>query len=843
MAVTCVRWMNDSHAVSGSLDKTVRIWDTTSSECQRIFKGHNGTINDLKVVAQKNYIITGSSDGSVRYWDLKTGTSFRISQFSDPVANIALDGSGQFAWITTKSGAGLIETCNVFRYQAPYLFSLPESASEIDELHRVHRQKLSAAISAFNKKNYIGAMERVTQARSIKGYERDYPAFQRWADLYKVLPKLKLKDVWKHADLIEHKDRITSLAVSPVSETFFSAAKDQSIIQWDIETRRVTTILSEFNKPISALMVTSDGNRILAAYGENIQLLDIQGGQKLSLFCHHAGNVTALAITADGRFALSADDKGALYLWRLLTGEMMAAFDNKETANKKNIISTIAVTPDGRFAVTGNLNDYLVSVWDMETGKIVRVLDGHENVVTSIAVTSDGRHILSGSADGTLRLWQVQSSRKKSVRVMRGHTKRINQVAIDFQSKLAISASEDRSVRLWDVISGECLHVLEEVNCGFTTAVLSFDGHYAFAGNSDGTIMVWCLDWLLEKNASEEWDDGADIYIRNHFTTRTVTEPHKELQTITQILKFAGYGWLKKDNIGLKLIEFSQSFQNKILPGSKLSRSAMVEKQASRRKKNLLYGILTSIVVVVTLTLIFKSKPLTDNNALQEKNNKVENIKITDEAEQLTVDKLLKIAALLAKLNNKIINHNGQVNTRSLKVPVNINELSRVLKLQKTDLLDAWGQAFRYKGYIHGTFQGRIILRSAGLDKKYKTDDDLLLNGYPYWNSLEVRKNNQRVVKLSSLGNIIVQSQQEELLAEYDDETEEINQENEVLSLNFQENDIQESDRQEPDTQEVDEQQTFYDEEQDNESQDNQVIDGLEVKLRQEIFVESLLIK
>ncbi|MCK5648091.1 MAG: hypothetical protein KAI22_04355, partial [Gammaproteobacteria bacterium] len=744
MAITSVQWLDDKHILSGSQDKTIRLWDITTGQCQRIYKGHLGMVNVLRADVKQGFILSGSSDGAVRFWDITTASSYTISQFSGAVRHITLDASKSFALIVTPSGISMIETSNFFRYHASYLFSLPESAVEVDQLSREYQQKITLAKSFLNKNN-INAMEEIQQARSIKGYERDYSAFKHWSKLYSFFPKLNLKDIWKHKDLKVHQDRIVSLDVSPLNDKFYSAGKDHSVYQWDIETQQLNKIFPELEKSISAIKVTSDGAGLLIACAENILLMDINSGKQLSLFSNHQADVIAMAITADGRFVLSSDDKGHFYLWRLLTGEVMADF-----TDKKNTVTTIVVTPDGRFALTGQRNNNSVLIWDMTTGKCISELQEHENIVTSIAVTSNGRYLLSASADASLRLWQVQSSRKKSVRVMTGHTQRINQVAIDYQGKIALSVSADKSVRVWDIMNGECLYSFENVNVSYTTAVLSMDGQYAFSGDAQGEIIVWCLDWLLAKKTYQQWDKSADIYIDNYFATHKTSEPHKELSNMLRILKYAGYGWLDKNEAGLQLVNFSQAHLNIILPGSKLSRSKVSEKQNSGSRKPVLYVFFSAAVFM--LILIFSITGTQSEPDLDETKSEMDlQIKITDENEQATINTMVDIAVLLSKLNNRAIIHNGRLLQRSLRVPLDIDELQKILRLNDADLFDSWGHAFKYQGVRNGPLQGRIVLRSSGYDQQYKTDDDLLLNGFPHWDSLEIRKNNRRLLKLSSL--------------------------------------------------------------------------------------------
>lgn len=747
MAITCVQWLDDTHILSGSQDKTIRLWDIMTGQCQRIYKGHLGMVNALRADVKQGIIISGSSDGAVRFWDIATGSSYTISQFSGAVSYITLDQSKLFALIVTPAGANMIETNNFFRYHAAYLFSLPESAVEVDQLSREYQLKITRAKSFLNKNNNT-AMEEMQQARSIKGYERDYSAFKHWSKLYSFFPKLALKNVWKHKDLKAHQERIVSLDVSPLNDKFYSAAKDQSVYQWDVETQQAKKIFPELKKSISAIKVTANGAGLLVACAENILVMDIDSGRQLSLFSNHQADVIAMTITADGRFALSSDDKGHFYLWRLLTGDVMADF-----TDKKQMVTTIAVTPDGRFALTGQRNNNSVSIWDMATGKIISELQEHENIVTSIAVSSNGRFFLSASADGSLRLWQVQSSRKKSVRVMTGHTQRINQVAIDYQGKIALSVSTDKSIRIWDIIKGECLYSFDNVIVDYTTAALSMDGQYAYSGDAQGSIIVWCLDWLLKKKTYQEWDNNADIYLENYFATHKKSTPHKELSNMLRTLEYAGFGWLDKNETGLQLANISQAHLSIILPGSKLSRSKVSEKQNSGSKKRVFYVIFAAFVFFLILT--FSLTGIQSEADLDEIKSEMDSqIQIADENERATINTMIDIAVLLSKLNNQAIIQNGRLDPGTLRVPLDIEQLQKILRLNETELSDSWGRVFKYQGVRKGPFQGRIVLRSSGYDQQYKTEDDLLLSGFPHWDSLEIRKNNTRLLKLSSLNDI-----------------------------------------------------------------------------------------
>jgi WD40 repeat protein len=92
----------------------------------------------------------------------------------------------------------------------------------------------------------------------------------------------------------------------------------------------------------------------------------------------------------------------------------------------------VAVSPDGGWFVTMEfvrswqerpiqpppfrpVLDYFdwpspLRIWELETGKQLAVLEGHEKGVTDVAVSPDGRWIASCGWDGTIRVWEVPPS-------------------------------------------------------------------------------------------------------------------------------------------------------------------------------------------------------------------------------------------------------------------------------------------------------------------------------------------------------------------------------------------------------------------------------------------------
>jgi len=53
--------------VSGSYDKTVRVWDLRMGTCLRVLAGHSKAVFCLQTAYDR--IVSGSADSTVRIWD------------------------------------------------------------------------------------------------------------------------------------------------------------------------------------------------------------------------------------------------------------------------------------------------------------------------------------------------------------------------------------------------------------------------------------------------------------------------------------------------------------------------------------------------------------------------------------------------------------------------------------------------------------------------------------------------------------------------------------------------------------------------------------------------------
>ena len=79
-------------------------------------------------------------------------------------------------------------------------------------------------------------------------------------------------------------------------------------------------------------------------------------------------------------------------------------------------VSSVAISPDGRFIVSGS-HDNTICIWDAKTGEIIfGPLPGHTDWVVSVAFSQDGKRVMSFSYDQMIRIWNIERREHISTR-------------------------------------------------------------------------------------------------------------------------------------------------------------------------------------------------------------------------------------------------------------------------------------------------------------------------------------------------------------------------------------------------------------------------------------------
>lgn len=211
-----------------------------------------------------------------------------------------------------------------------------------------------------------------------------------------------------------------------------------------------------------AVVVTPDGKVLFCGQRSLVQAVDLATGRTIELKNPPTiAPYAQLSLTPDGRTLVVGDEKG-VEIWDWQRGKKMRTLDRAG--------EEIVVLPDGKSIIANNGE---LQRWDVATGKPLWTDTfewGHVGAVLSLAFSADGKRLASGSADGTVRLWDVTTSRP--LRVWHGHAARrpiplhnwreagVQSLDITPDGRWILSVGSDDRLKLWEAAADKEIRTL-----------------------------------------------------------------------------------------------------------------------------------------------------------------------------------------------------------------------------------------------------------------------------------------------------------------------------------------------------------------------------------------------
>jgi serine/threonine protein kinase len=134
------------------------------------------------------------------------------------------------------------------------------------------------------------------------------------------------------------------------------------------------------------------------------------------------------------------------YLWRLLHSDLSTV------RGHAGAVTSVCFSPDGR-RLGGASKDGAVKVWDVGNEQKVLTLIGHKSAVWAVGFSPDGRRLASGSGDETVKVRDAATGQE--VLSLRGHTRAVTSVCFSPDGTRLASGSEDKTVKVWDTAIGK----------------------------------------------------------------------------------------------------------------------------------------------------------------------------------------------------------------------------------------------------------------------------------------------------------------------------------------------------------------------------------------------------
>jgi WD40 repeat protein len=199
---------------------------------------------------------------------------------------------------------------------------------------------------------------------------------------------------------------------------------------------------------------------------------------------------------------------------------------------------SISFSPDDVMLVCG-YEDGSVKIWNVQTSNLVQLFNGHVKPVRSVMFSPCGTMILSGGDNTMVQIWDISPGRCNCV--LDGHSDQVLAVCWSGIGDRVISGSLDCSVMVWDVSSSTCLMILYGHTKGVTSVACSCDSSLIASGSKDGTVQVHdarsgdCLQSISTNNSisSVQFSTYGDKLLYTNWDTAKIWDLSRNMQLST----------------------------------------------------------------------------------------------------------------------------------------------------------------------------------------------------------------------------------------------------------------------------------------------------------------------
>ena len=446
---------------SGSEDKTVKFWDVGTGKELKTLKGHQDRVNSVSFSPDGKTLASGSADNTVKLWDVGTGKELKTLKWNqDEVSSVSFSPDGK-----TLAFAGWDGTVKLWDVVTGKEFkTLKGSKSSIPVVN-------SVSFSPDGKTLATASWDGTVKLWDV-GTGKE-PKTLKW-----------------------NQGRYTSLSFSPDGKTLAAASWDNTVKLWDVVTGKELKTLNGHQDLVRSVSYAPDGKTLASGSQDGtVKLWDVGTGKELNTLNGHQDVVNSVSFSPDGKTLASGSVDKTVRIW-----EVKALWDNgkeppisQPLRGQEDEVWAVAFSPPDRKQIASGGKDGTLRLWDGNTGKAIRILQGHTKGVASVAFSPDGKEIVSGSDDKTLRIWDAKTG--KAIRTLQGHTGEVWSVAFSPDSKRIVSGSDDKTLRLWDAKTGKAIgNPLQGHRDWVRSVAFSFDGKRIVSGSTDKTLRIWDVE-------------------------------------------------------------------------------------------------------------------------------------------------------------------------------------------------------------------------------------------------------------------------------------------------------------------------------------------------------------
>lgn len=464
--VNCIFLSKDGKTLlSGDKNGKIIVWDALKGEVLTTIDGHEGGVNTAKLSTDGQMIVSGGEDELLKLWTIQGDSIKTIRGFSAPIKNLAISPDGDR--IVTGGG----------KNNSPEV-KLVDPEKGVILADALDSYKGSGAALAYTKVIMTGfaVIGNVANGRIGKDmttiFVMSYSNIEFTNDGSKVLFSQNIYVPFIASKGDEEDTGNASIMIAALTEDRNKFAPLNKPNQWQLANPRGVGV---FNR---------DQTKVIVNEARSIKVYDIENAD----------------------FPEPGNKEATRYVPPVV----------KEIENITKNTNWLALAPDYRTVVTSDV-DRRMKLYDFESGRKIRDLEGYVQPALAVDVMPDGKHILVGSADKNMTMWDITSG--QMVRSFE-RTPNVNSIDISKNGK-SIATTERNSLylKVWNITSGRVTKSLMEKKDNMDWVKFDPDDNdIVWAHTESGDTKEWSLSSRKDKKMKVDYTSLEDKFKQGDYS-------------------------------------------------------------------------------------------------------------------------------------------------------------------------------------------------------------------------------------------------------------------------------------------------------------------------------------
>ncbi|KAK9144295.1 hypothetical protein Sjap_004198 [Stephania japonica] len=488
-------------------DGKVLVWDVEKGFCTHYFRGHKGVVTCITFHPDQDHLVlfSGSDDATIRVWDLDGKRCVAVlgnQKHVSAVTSLAISENG---WTLLSSGRDkVVNLWDLRNYSCEMTVPVYET---LEAVCVVRSGTCFATGLGLNEQRKGKKKSSLPPIHFVTVGERGVVRF--WNSEGAVcLFEQQSSDATIASDADDLRRGFTAAVFLPSDQGLLCVTADQQFLFYTSSqssdgefSLNLSKRLIGYNEEIVDMKFLGEDEQFLAVATnlEQVRVYDLASMSCSYVFAGHTDIVLCLdtCVSNDGKSLLVTGSKdNSVRVWEQTrkccigvgTSHMGAVGAVAFSKKKKN------------FFVSGS-SDRTLKVWSLDglsenaaatmNLKVKAVVAAHDKDINSVAVAPNDNLVCSGSQDRTACVWRLPNLVSKVV--LKGHKRGIWAVEFSPVDQCVLTASGDKTIKIWDISDGSCLRTFEGHNSSVLRASFLTRGTQIISSGADGIVKLWTV--------------------------------------------------------------------------------------------------------------------------------------------------------------------------------------------------------------------------------------------------------------------------------------------------------------------------------------------------------------